>query len=272
MTNCSGDAVSLEEQVERLKVQLAEAQKMTALGELIGTTTHEFNNVLMTVINYAQMGIRRKDEATRDKALEKILVAGQRAAKITNTILGIARNRSESREPTNLATLIEEALVLLEREMTKYRIAVEVDLARVPAALVNGNQIQQVLFNLLTNARQAMPNGGRILIQLRDNPDERMVVLTVRDTGSGIAADRLPQIFDPFFTTKRGPDESGKGGTGLGLCSCREIIESHQGRIRVASTVGKGTAFTIKLPAVAVREAGVVAPGMPVSTTTAVSR
>ena len=90
MTNCSGDAVSLEEQVERLKVQLAEAQKMTALGELIGTTTHEFNNVLMTVINYAQMGIRRKDEATRDKALEKILVAGQRAAKITNTILGLS--------------------------------------------------------------------------------------------------------------------------------------------------------------------------------------
>lgn len=242
---------------------------MTALGELIGTTTHEFNNVLMTVINYAKMGIRTKDEAARDKALEKILLAGQRAAKITNTILGVARNRSNSREPTNLAALIDEALVLLEREMNKYRIAVEVDLQRVPAALVNGNQIQQVLFNLLTNARQAMDNGGRILIQLRDRPEEKMVILTVRDSGCGIAPDRLPRIFDPFFTTKQGPDASGKGGTGLGLCSCREIVESHQGRIRVESTLGKGTAFTIKLPTVPAREPSdrgdAVSPGVTLS-------
>src|ERR1700754_2652987 len=99
------DSPSLEEQVALLKQQLAQAQKMTALGQLVSTTTHEFNNVLMTIMNYAQMGIRHKDAATRDKALDKILSASKRAAKITNSVLGMARNRSESYEPTNLGPL-----------------------------------------------------------------------------------------------------------------------------------------------------------------------
>ncbi len=84
------DSPSPEEQIENLKAQLAQAQKLTALGELVGTTTHEFNNVLMTVINYAKMGLRHKDEATRDKALSKILTASERAAKITNSVLSMA--------------------------------------------------------------------------------------------------------------------------------------------------------------------------------------
>jgi signal transduction histidine kinase len=114
---------------------------------------------------------------------------------------------------------------------------------------VNGNQIQQVLLNLVINARQAMPRGGELLIRLSYNADEGMVEVLVRDQGEGIAEDKLRRIFDPFFTTKNGPDESGKGGTGLGLSTARSIIENHRGRIRVESTVGVGTAFTIKLPA-----------------------
>ena len=93
-----------------------------------------------------------------------------------------------------------------------------------------------------------MPNGGRILIKLEHDASDNTNVLIVRDNGKGIAPDKLRRIFDPFFSTKSGPDETGKGGTGLGLASCRNIIESHRGRIRVQSTVGKGTAFTIKLP------------------------
>jgi signal transduction histidine kinase len=115
-------------------------------------------------------------------------------------------------------------------------------------ALVSGNEIQQVLLNLLTNARQAMPRGGRILIRVAHDPAANTVDLTVRDSGSGIPADVLPRIFDRYYSTKSGPDASGKGGTGVGLAMCREIIESHQGRIRVESTVGVGTAFTLKLP------------------------
>lgn len=241
-------APSLEQQVTILKQQLAQAQKMTALGELVSTTTHEFNNVLMTIMNYAQMGLRHKDEATRDKALDKILTASKRAAKITNSVLGMARNRSDSFEPTNLAAIVEETLVLLEREMAKYKIKVETQLGAAPPALAIANQIQQVLLNLLVNARQAMPNGGAILIKLEHDTAHEMVDLVVRDNGNGIPIEKLHRIFDPFFTTKKGPDESGKGGTGLGLASCRTILEAHRGRIRVESTVGKGTAFTIKLP------------------------
>ena len=245
----SSQTPSLEEQVAILKEQLHQAQKLTALGELISTTTHEFNNVLTTIINYAKLGQRHRDDPTRDKAFEKILSAGMRAARITNGILGFARNRPQGMEPADLVKVIEDSLLLLEREMSKYRIAVDKQYQEVPPAMVNTNQIQQVLINLLVNARQAMPNGGTILIRLGFDPQHQTVDLMVRDSGSGIPADKLPRIFDRFFTTKSGPDASGKGGTGLGLSFCRDVIEAHQGRIRVESTVGKGTAFTLKLPA-----------------------
>jgi signal transduction histidine kinase len=93
-----------------------------------------------------------------------------------------------------------------------------------------------------------MPDGGGITVTLEDDASSEEVVLTVRDTGSGIPREQLPHIFDPFFTTKEGPDETGKGGTGLGLAACKEIIDAHDGRIRVESSVGKGTAFIIRLP------------------------
>jgi signal transduction histidine kinase len=239
MSQHAPDQPAPEEQVAILTRQLQQAQKLTSLGELVSTTTHEFNNVLTTIINYAKMGLRCRDDATRDKAFEKILAASQKAARITNSILGVARNRSDAFEATDVAQLIDDALVLLEREMNKYRIAVDRQFAPVPPGLVVGNQIQQVLLNLLINARQAMPRGGRILIRLEHDPAEDMLVLTVRDQGQGIPADHLPRIFDPFYSTKSGPDETGKGGSGLGLASCRSIIESHRGRIRVQSTVGK---------------------------------
>lgn len=248
MSGGEGDRVSLEEQVAVLKERLAHAQRLTALGELVGTTTHEFNNVLTTIINYAKMGMRHKDAATRDKAFEKIHLAGQRAAKLTTGILGMARNRSTAFEPTDLARIVDDALVLLERELSKYKIAIDKHLDPVPKVMANGNQIQQILMNLLINARQAMPSGGRVILKLRHDAENNMVELIVRDTGCGMAPETLRKIFDPYFSTKSGPDASGKGGTGLGLSTCREIIEAHHGKIRVESTLGKGTAFTLKLP------------------------
>ena len=249
MATGSEDTVrKLEQQVAMLKDQLAHAQKLTARGELASTTTHEFNNVLMTILNYARLGLRSSDEATRTKALEKIHTAGQRAAKITNSILGVARNRSQGFEPTDLATLVDDSLVLLEREMRKYRIDVERQFEPAPPVLARGNQIQQVLLNLLINARQAMPSGGRVTIRIAPDEARGMVDLTVRDTGAGIPPDKLRHIFEPYFSTKSGPDETGRGGSGLGLAACRDIIEAHRGRIRVESTVGRGTAMTIMLP------------------------
>lgn len=237
-----------EQQLAALKQQLSHAQRMAALGELVGTTTHEFNNVLMTILNYAKIGLRNKDEATRDKALDKIMAAAQRAEKITNSVLGLARNRKEEFAPTDLAKILQESLILLEREMQKYRVSVLCEFSEVPPVRAIGNQIQQVLLNLMTNARQAMPKGGQLLLKITHDPSTKSVDLTVRDSGSGIPRDQLPKIFDSFYSTKDGPDESGKGGTGVGLSTCKDIVDAHQGRIRVESTLGKGTAFTVRLP------------------------
>ena len=261
----------LAEQVRVLEEQLRHAQKLTALGELMSMTTHEFNNVLMTILNYAKMGMRHRDDATRDKAFEKILNAGQRAAKITNGILGSARNRSNTMESTDLARIIDDTMTLLEREMQKYRVSVELNIQPTPPVMAQGNQLQQVLMNLLINVRQAMPGGGRVIVRLSHDINSQMVELMIRDTGAGIPAEKLPRIFDRFFTTKQGPDDSGKGGTGLGLSFCHDVIEAHNGRIRVESTVGKGTAFTLKLPAIVRTPTAtpvVAMPTIPNSTTT----
>ncbi|MCA9238996.1 MAG: sensor histidine kinase, partial [Planctomycetales bacterium] len=139
----SRDAV--EQQMAQLKQDLLDAQRMAALGELASTTAHEFNNLLTTILNYAKMGLRHKDEATRTRALEKILAAGTRAEKVTNSVLGMARNRGTSPAPTRLGDLVGETMVLLEREMAKHRIQVEVEIMTDRRALVVGSQIQQVL-------------------------------------------------------------------------------------------------------------------------------
>ncbi len=201
--NSKDGIASLERQIAQLQEQLAtcqhnlmQAQKLTALGELVSTTTHEFNNVLTTVINYAKLGIRHKDAPTRDKALDRILEAGQRASKITNGILAFARNRNAGFEPTDLRRVVEDSLLLLEREMMKYKIKLDLQLdPSVPLAMANGNQIQQVLLNLLVNARQAMPDGGHLLIKLVRDTESPMVDLIVRDSGCGTDSRCLAQDF-----------------------------------------------------------------------------
>jgi signal transduction histidine kinase len=240
----------LQKQIEALHVKLDQAQRMATLGELLSTTTHEFNNVLMSIMNYTRMAMRQQDDEARQRSLQKVMDATERAAKITNGILGAARNRGSQFESVDLKPLIDDTLVLIERELRKYRIELTQEIESVPAVLARGNEIQQVLLNLLINARQALPDGGEVLIRLSHDAENNVNELMIRDNGRGIPADKLPKIFEPFFTTKSGPDESGKGGTGLGLAACRDIIEAHNGRIRVASTEGKGTAFTLKLPAV----------------------
>jgi signal transduction histidine kinase len=244
----SEDVLVSGSETEQLRQQLLQAQRLSSVGALASSVAHEFNNILTTIINYAKLALKAHgDDAARTQALEKIFKGGQRAATIINSMLGFARNTATQRESTDLVALIEEALILTEKDLSKHRVQVEKKFQGRPRAEVVPAQIEQILLNLIINARQAMPRGGRLILEVRENPRSHMVEVRVSDTGVGIPPERMRLIFEPFYTTKE-PDETGHGGTGLGLSVCRQIIEQHQGRIRVESQVGKGSTFTIKLP------------------------
>lgn len=234
-------------ELEALRSQLLQAQRLSSVGELASSVAHEFNNILTTILNYAKMGLRGQDPAGQTQAFERIIRGGQRAATIVNSMLGFARNNSTQRDQTDLVKLVEDVLILTDKDLSKHRVQVDKRFHGRPTALVVAGQIEQILVNLIINARQAMPNGGRLKIEVRELADGETSEIKISDTGVGIAPENLRQIFEPFFTTKL-PDEYGRGGTGLGLSVCRQIIEQHQGRIRVESVQGKGSTFTIKLP------------------------
>jgi signal transduction histidine kinase len=235
-------------EADQLRQQLLQAQRLSSVGALASSVAHEFNNILTTIINYAKLGLRAQgDDAARTQAFEKILKGSQRAAVIVNSMLGYARNSSSRREVTDLVALVEEVLILTEKDLSKHQIQVERKFLARPKVPVVPGQIEQILLNLIINARQAMHRGGRLKIEVRENHRTQMAEIRVADSGVGIAPEQLRLIFEPFYTTKE-PDEHGHGGTGLGLSVCRQIIEQHQGRIRVESLVGKGSTFTVKLP------------------------
>ena len=237
------------EEFEALRRQVVALQRVSSLGVLAGGVCHELNNALTPILNYAKLGLRNADPAYRQRAFEKILEAAQRASTITGGVLGLARPHADRREPTDLVRLAEEVVLLVGKDMSRGRVRIDFQAAGRPHAKVNPAQIQQVLLNLIINARQAMPQGGVVRLHVAENPTSRIAELVVADTGVGIAASDLRRIFEPFFTTKTGPDASGLGGTGLGLSVCRDIVEAHKGRLRAESHVGQGTTFTLRLPA-----------------------
>lgn len=241
------DPVLGSAEADLLRQQLLQAQKMSSIGTLASSVTHEFNNVLTTIINYAKLGLKADNEADRKAALDKVLKAGQRAATITSSMLGFARKNSTGREMTDVVSLVDEVLTLCEKDLKQHRITIEKHFQGRPKAPVVPGQIEQIFLNLVINARQAMPNGGLLRVDVYVNPQSNYVEVKFADNGCGIAAEKLRMVFEPFYTTKR-PDEGGSGGTGLGLSVCRQIIEQHNGRIRVESLPGKGTIFTVKLP------------------------
>ena len=239
---------SAQEEISWLKDQLLKAQRLSTVGTVASGVAHEFNNILTSILNHAKMA--QKPTATpesKDQSLEKIVAASQRAAAIVHGMLGMARG-SMRRENTDLCKLVEEVLLLGGKDLSKYRITVEKVLPGPVMAEVIAIQIEQVLLNLLINARQAMKNGGKIRIEVRENQARGLAEISVTDSGCGMTPEELGHIFDPFFTTKT-PDADNLGGTGLGLSICREIIDQHHGRIRVQSAKGQGSIFTLKLPA-----------------------
>jgi len=240
------ESVSAAE-LEWLKDQLVRAQRLSSVGTLASSVAHEFNNILTTILNYAKMAQKPSaTDASKTQALDRIVQASQRAAALVSGMLGMARPGTQKRQVIELGTLVDEVLLLAGKDLSKHRVRVEKKIAPVSAPVVAA-QIEQVLLNLVINARQAMPDGGTIRIETRENLGLGIAEIVVADSGCGIGAEALSQIFEPFFTTKT-PDSDGRGGNGLGLSVCRQIIESHQGRIRVESAPGRGAIFTLKLP------------------------
>ncbi len=248
-------AIALQDQsgrdeLEALRRQVVALQRISSLGVLAGGVFHELNNTLTPIINYAKLGLRNPDPAYRERALTRILDAGQRAAAITGGMLGLSRpgHDPDHRVPVDLNRLVQEVALLINKDLARNRVRLEVQLMGRQFARVNPAQIQQVLINLLINARQAMPEGGVVTLRLTSDAAGRLAELSVIDHGSGIAPANLRRIFEPFFSTKTGPDASGLGGSGLGLSVCRDIVEAHHGRLRAESRLGQGSTFTLLLP------------------------
>ena len=243
-------------QQKKLEEQLRHAQKMEAVGQLAGGIAHDFNNILSAIIGYADLlkGRVEGNDSLKNYA-DHILLASQKAVKLVKNLLAFSRKQTISLCPVELNALIKGIEKLLLR-LIREDIELVVRCCREDLiAMVDSGQIEQVLMNLVTNAKDAMPGGGFLVIQTgtADLNDEfigggnfrtgRYALISVTDTGAGMETQTTKRIFDPFFTTK----EVGKG-TGLGLSMTYGIIEQHGGRIDVQSEPGIGTTFKIFLP------------------------
>ena len=244
---------SAQQQLNSVREQLTETQRLATIGTIAAVIAHEFNNILTPIVSYSQYALQSAEGPTPDmelikKALSKSYQASTKAGKICNSMLSLARGDS-SFGPVSVQKLIDEVLMVLARDPQKDGIALRVQIQ--PDLFVDGEEIQleQVLLNLLINARQAMlGKGGSLWVKAAQSDSTDELKIQVIDTGPGIPQKLLPKIFQPFFTTK-GTTRNGEAkGTGLGLAICKEIIEHHRGRIEVESEVGKGTTFTLHLP------------------------
>ncbi|MGC4030624.1 MAG: ATP-binding protein [Tepidisphaeraceae bacterium] len=242
-----------QDELAALRDQVMQTQRLATIGTIAAVIAHEFNNILTPVISYSQYALASAESDKPDaglikKALTKSFAGATKAGRICNSMLGLARGETEH-DDVPVQNLVDETLLVLARDPHKDGIALRVQVQ--PDLLVRGDcvQLEQVLLNLLINARQAMlGKGGSITVKAVDLPDENAVRLSVIDTGPGIAADTIGRIFDPFFTTKSTARRGEHRGTGLGLAICKEIIDAHHGRIEVQSELGKGTTFQITLP------------------------
>jgi len=230
------ERVSLERQVQQ-------TEKMVAVGLLAAGVAHEVNTPLTGISSYTQLLRSQMDpKDARIEWLDKIEKQTFRGAKIVSNLLNFARAGGSDDASLDVSKVVADALSLVEHQLDKAKVRVVKELSiDLPTVLGSENKIQQVLFNLILNARDAMPSGG--WLTLKTLVDGRDVVVEVSDTGEGIPEADLPRIFDPFFTTK----DVGQG-TGLGLAVSYGIVQEHGGSIRASSAKGQGSRFEVRLP------------------------
>ncbi len=246
-----------EEAQAKLEEQLRQAQKLESIGRLAGGIAHDFNNLLVPIIGYAELGqMELSPDSQLYTDLNKIKTAAERAANLTKQILAFSRRQVLEVQVFNLNEVIIEFQEMLRRLITE-DIEVQIFLTPTPCLLqADRTQIEQLLLNLSVNASDAMPNGGKLIIETdnvyldeayaQTHPETQpgnYVMLSLSDTGQGMDTETQKHIFEPFFTTK----EQGKG-TGLGLAMVFGIVKQHQGNIWVYSEPGHGTTFRIYLP------------------------
>lgn len=230
--------------VESQARELLQAEKMASLGRLAVGIAHEINNPLTNASLGIQL-LRKKTGGAGTGAMDEQLGAVERnidrAAVIAQELLQLPRQQETDFLPVNINDIMAEALAQMKHRLSA--VVVEQDLSPVPDVMGDRLKLEQVFINVLSNALEALPEGGRIEIgtSMRDNDT---VEARITDTGAGIAEENIPRVFDPFFTTK----EIGSG-TGLGLYLCYNIIRQHHGLIELASAVGQGTTVTITIPA-----------------------
>jgi PAS domain S-box-containing protein len=241
----TGTLVVIENVTERaqLEEQLLQREKLSSIGLLAAGVAHEVNTPLAGISSYAQMLLQQIDgDDPKRRLLEKIHTQTVRASGIVNNLLNFSRTGDTQFREIELNAVLDDTLQLLEPQLRNARLEVVRNYGRdLPAAYGNASKLQQVFMNLILNARDAMPNGGRLSIHTR--AVETSLVVDFRDTGIGMAPETIARIYDPFFTTK----EVGQG-TGLGLALSYGIVQEHGGRIFVESRPGEGAHFTIKLP------------------------
>ncbi|MBF0329066.1 MAG: PAS domain S-box protein [Nitrospirae bacterium] len=242
---------------KNLENQLRQSQKMEAIGTLAGGVAHDFNNILQAIIGFGTMAQKRikDDEKARD-FISEVLSSADRAAELTKSLLAFSRKQTISLKQVDLNSIVKKMHTMLVRVIGEDIELNSILLNDALPVLVDSSQIEQVLLNLATNARDAMADGGHLVIQteeitvdknyaeenLFESPG-RYALLTVSDTGIGMDKKTKENIFEPFFTTKG----IGKG-TGLGLAMVYGIVKQHGGNIIVYSELGKGTTFKIYLP------------------------
>jgi len=235
--------------VEQLKVErrMLEIEKFAAAGRLAATIAHEVNNPMEAIKNAIYL-LADSVRSDAQPVYDILKAETERVARIVRQMLGLYRN-NEQVKPINVNMLIEDTMLLLNRQLQRSNVEVSTKLGELPDAVVAADQLRQVFSNLVINARDSMPEGGKLQVRTRHVRTSKefplgSIRILVADTGSGIPKDMLKTIFEPFVTTK------GEKGTGLGLWIVRGIIGNHGGKISVRSKIGRGTIFKIELPAV----------------------